>query len=460
MGGVEEGPPHRALGPYRLGRRIGSGAMGSVFEATHDKLGKSVALKILHTHIADEPRAVARFLREGQAAARLRHPHVVSVIDAGVGAEGTPYLVMELERGETLASMLRTFGVLEPEQAVDLILPLLSAIQHAHSLGIVHRDIKPANILISSDHVGDSVAKLADFGISRLAESATEQSLTADRGLLGTLPYMSPEQLVAAHQATAASDQYAIGVVLYECLTGRLPFEAAGTIELASAILHAPFTPPGAKNPKLPQALNQVVCRALEREADKRFPTIPALGEALLPFASEHVALVCSREFASWSDNRASRVPVAMGIGNTADDERLSLPPASPGRMGTVRKGLVAAALLGVIGALALIRWHEPSSDVEVRTTAFVTPSPVPTPAPAPTVEAPPSTGIDIAPSPLASDLPPIVASAPSVLLPVRKTSKDSSGHVRPLSSPTSPSARPSVATQPSAEDNGAPILD
>src|SRR5881227_3127018 len=143
-------PTPRTLGPYRVGKRIGSGGMASVFEATHDQLGKPVALKVLHPHIADEPRAVARFLLEGRAAARIRHPHAVSVIDAGVGAEGTPYLVMELEHGETLASLLRAFGVLEPMQAVDLILPLLSAIHHAHSLGIIHRDIKPANILIAS----------------------------------------------------------------------------------------------------------------------------------------------------------------------------------------------------------------------------------------------------------------------------------------------------------------------
>src|SRR2546423_14562271 len=153
-----------------MGRRIGSGGMASVFEATHDQLGKTVALKILHPHIADESRAVARFLREGRAAARIRHPHAVSVIDAGVGFDGTPYLVMELEHGETLASLLRTFGTLEPRHAVDLMLPIVAAVHHAHMLGIVHRDIKPANILIASDHVGDPVPKLADFGISKLLE--------------------------------------------------------------------------------------------------------------------------------------------------------------------------------------------------------------------------------------------------------------------------------------------------
>ncbi len=348
-------PTPRSLGPYRVGRRIGSGGMASVFEATHDQLGKAVALKVLHPHIADEPRAVARFLREGQAAARIRHPHAVNVIDAGVGSEGTPYLVMELERGETLASLLRTFGALEPAQAVDLVLPVVSAVQIAHSLGIVHRDIKPGNILIATDHVGDSVAKITDFGISRSIEAASENPITTERGVLGTLPYMAPEQLLAAHEATAASDQYSFGVVLYECFTGRLPFDAEGSIELASAFLHAPLVSPRAFRPEIPAPLDAIVCRALDRTPERRFSTMRALGEALLPYASERVALACAREFKATTARDAPRPsPRARLDSETLAEQRLSRAPA-PTRRTVARSAVVIA--VAVLAFVALFAW-------------------------------------------------------------------------------------------------------
>jgi eukaryotic-like serine/threonine-protein kinase len=309
---------HPMLGPYRLQKQIGSGGMASVFEATHEQLDKRVALKLLHPHVAEEPKAVARFLREGRAAARIRHPHAVSVLDAGMAPDGTPYLVMELERGETLASWVRTFGALGVEQAVDLMLPVLSAIQHAHALGIVHRDLKPANILIGSDHLGAPVPKIADFGISRSSAGAEEHLLTADRGLLGTLAYMAPEQIQAPHEAGAAADQYSAGVVLYQCLTGRLPFEADSAIELARLILHAPVPPLHVYVPNIPTSLEASVRRAMERNAHDRFSTIGEFARELLPFASEHVSLVCSRDFTE--AGIASRLRASIPPGGTMDD--------------------------------------------------------------------------------------------------------------------------------------------
>ncbi len=221
--------------------------MASVFEATHEKLDKTVALKIMHPHLAAVPRAVARFLREGQAAARIRHPHTVTVFDAGTTADGTPYLAMELERGETLRSWLRTFGPLGPAQTVDLLLPVLSAIQHAHSLGIIHRDV--------------------------------------------------PEQSRAPREAGEAADEYSCGVMLYECLTGRLPFEAESAADLSRLIQHAPVIPPRSTQPKVPAALEAVVLRTMEKELYRRFSSIADLARALLPFASEHAFLVYSRDF-------------------------------------------------------------------------------------------------------------------------------------------------------------------
>jgi serine/threonine-protein kinase len=446
----------RVLGPYRMGRRIGSGAMASVYEARHDQLGKTVALKVLHPHVADESRAVARFLREGRAAARIRHPHAVTVIDAGVGADGSPYLVMELEHGETLASLLRTFGILDSTHAVDLLLPLISAIHHAHSLGIVHRDVKPANILISSDHVGDSVAKITDFGISRLTEAASEHHVTADRGLLGTLAYMAPEQVVAAHEASDAADQYSVGVVLYECLTGRLPFEVDGAMRLAHAILHSPLVPARELNPNLPPELDAVVCRALEKVPGDRFSSMLAFGRALLPFASERVALVSSREFASSTDAPVTRSSSGPRMGPiTEDDESRPALVSRPSRKS--RKAAGAAGAAATLGMLALVVWagrHE--SRVEAHSTIAVTAT-APPPTPPPVLEPSPSPPIVATEGPVAATEPPTLTKAPSAPLPAHKV--DSHKHSSKIASPSG-SVRPSGPAQPSAEDNGAPILD
>src|SRR6266511_778300 len=279
------------VGSYRVCKQIGSGGMASVFEASHEKLDKTVALKIMHPHLAAVPRAVARFLREGQAAARIRHPHTVTVFDAGTTADGTPYLAMELERGETLRSWLRTFGPLGPAQTVDLLLPVLSAIQHAHSLGIIHRDVKPANILTGTDHLGEPVPKIADFEISRFEGDASDHPITAERGRLRTLAYTAPEQIRAPREAGAAADQYSCGVILYECLTGRLPFEAESAADLSRLIQHAPVIPPRSTQPKVPAALEAVVLRTMEKELYRRFTSIADLARALLPFASEHAFL-------------------------------------------------------------------------------------------------------------------------------------------------------------------------
>ncbi len=345
--------------------------MASVFEAVHEKLDKTVALKVLHPHVAANPRAVARFLIEGRAAARIRHPHAVSVFDAGTTSDGTPYLAMELERGETLASWVRAFGSLDPRQTVDLMLPVLSAIQHAHSLGIVHRDLKPANILIGSDHLGEPVPKIADFGISRFNRPGNDDLLTGEGGLLGTLAYMAPEQISAPHEAEAAADQYSAGVVLYECLTGRRPFETDNAKELRHLVLHAPVPPLRSSHPGIPVALEAVVLRAMDKEVAGRFSTIGDFARALLPFSSEHTFLVYSRDFAD--SGLIHRLPSSHPRGGT-QDEPLSAELEDFGEptgalapsVGRSRLWLVSVLLAAVaIGTIAVMSFgRSPRGDV------------------------------------------------------------------------------------------------
>ncbi|MFO0625529.1 MAG: serine/threonine-protein kinase [Polyangiales bacterium] len=212
------------LGRYRVLRRIGSGGMATVYEAEHGDLEKRVALKTLHPALTLDPEARARFLREGRAAARIRHPNVVEVFD--VGQEGdTLYLVMEHLAGEDLGTLLGREGSLGVERLVDLLLPVIAAVMTAHEAGVVHRDLKPENIFLARARNGTTVPKVLDFGISKLSGVGAGPRLTGSAAMLGTPVYMSPEQARSGH-VDARSDQYALGVILYECATGVLPFQA------------------------------------------------------------------------------------------------------------------------------------------------------------------------------------------------------------------------------------------
>ena len=211
--------------------------MGTVFEARHRTLGRRVAIKLLHVPVAGEVEseiAAERFLREGRVAARVQHPHVVDVYDYGVD-DGVPYLVMELVEGETLARRLEREAPLPLSTTVGLLLPVLSAVAELHAAGIIHRDLKPANILLACDRTGNPCPKVADFGVSRLDDGSP--GLTESGVVVGTFAYMAPEQGRASRAATEKSDQYALGVILYECATGSTPFQADAPYELLQAIV-------------------------------------------------------------------------------------------------------------------------------------------------------------------------------------------------------------------------------
>jgi tRNA A-37 threonylcarbamoyl transferase component Bud32 len=272
------------LGRYRVLRRIGSGGMATVYEAEHGDLEKRVALKTLHPALSVDPEARARFLREGRAAARIRHPHVVEVFD--VGQEGdTLYLVMEHLAGEDLGTLLGREGSLPVERLVDLVLPVIAAVMTAHEAGVVHRDLKPENIFLARARNGNTVPKVLDFGISKLSGAGAGPRLTGSAAMLGTPVYMSPEQARSGH-VDARSDQYALGVILYECATGVLPFQAPELYPLLHAIVQGEHRPPRSLRPELPDALEVVIERAMHRDADARFASLRELGQALLPLAS------------------------------------------------------------------------------------------------------------------------------------------------------------------------------
>ncbi len=266
-----------------LVRQIGQGGMGEVYEGMHRSLEKRVAIKVLHMRFGDDPIARERFHREGRAAARVRHPHAVEVFDCGI-ERGIAWLAMEYLEGETLLDAIDREGVLSTNRLVDLMLPVVAAVNAAHQQGIVHRDLKPGNIFLAQALHGIVQPKVLDFGVARVMDD--DMGITCSTTLLGTPYYMSPEQTKNGRNATVHSDQYSLGVMLYECATGTVPFEYERLFDLMEAIVRAPVAAPRAIRPDLSPDFEALILRAMHRNPARRFPSVRALGEALLPFAS------------------------------------------------------------------------------------------------------------------------------------------------------------------------------
>jgi len=279
-------------GRWRLIEPIDAGAMGVIFRGSHHLLGHPVAVKVLLPDIARDPRAIERFLREAQIAARLRHRNVVRVEDFGLdAAEGpdaptTPFLVMELLHGESLARRLARPPRLSARQVVAVVQQIGAALDAAHGAGIVHRDLKPENIFLARDIDGASspepVVKVLDFGVAKFADLlAAGGGATASNTLVGTPRYMSPEQARSSRSLDGRSDLWALGLLTYEMLTGSHPFEGEAIAELLVAILTHRIAPPSALRPELPTALDAFMEKALARPRHERFATGRALSDAL-----------------------------------------------------------------------------------------------------------------------------------------------------------------------------------
>jgi hypothetical protein len=295
------------VGSYELVARIGEGGMGTVYAAVHVGLGKRVAIKTLRHAFSEDADVRARFVREGKAAVAVRHPNVVDVDDVGVH-DGIPYLVMELLEGESLAAMLGRRERLSPQETADIVVPVLSAMAESHRAGVVHRDLKPDNIFLARGAGGLPVPKVLDFGISKLLETQSFR-LTGEKTMLGTPYYMAPEQASSARDVDARSDLYAIGVILYHALSGRVPFAGSSLAQVLSLILHAPPVPLQERAPDVPPALERVVLRAMEKDPAARYQDAQSLGRALLPFASERIVLTYRAELEGAAVGGGGREP-------------------------------------------------------------------------------------------------------------------------------------------------------
>jgi eukaryotic-like serine/threonine-protein kinase len=271
---------------YRLIRKLGEGGMGVVWVAHSLVLGVDVAIKLIRAGIGDIDLG-SRMAREAQATALLGHPAIVRVFDHGATAFGEPFLVMELVEGETLAALLARERKLDPIFAVKLLLPLLDGLRCAHERGIIHRDIKPENVLIGHDPLGRKMPKLLDFGIAKLDYQPSVNRLTQVGDVLGSPEFMSPEQARGAPDIDARTDVWAVCVVLYELITGELPFKIKNYNALMQSILHEQPKPTfetgaGDKN------LWRVISKGLSKTRERRWPNMTALGEALAFWLYDH----------------------------------------------------------------------------------------------------------------------------------------------------------------------------
>jgi serine/threonine-protein kinase len=256
--------------------------MGVVLRVTHLHLGEELAIKLLSPELAGDPDVRARFLREAQSAVRLRGEHVTRVSDVGMLPEGAPYIVMEYLRGGDLSAELGHRGMLPPSEIVDYVLQACEALAEAHALGIVHRDIKPSNLFLTHRPDGTPLVKVLDFGISKAPIAGP--LLTRTDTVMGTPGYMSPEQMKASKDVDARTDIWALGIVLYECLNGRRPFDAES---FSATVLRAATEPPPPMDPRIPRGLQAVVLRCLEKDRAARFQSMAELTVALAPFARD-----------------------------------------------------------------------------------------------------------------------------------------------------------------------------
>jgi len=296
---------------YRVLELLGRGGMGVVYKAEHARIGKVLALKLLTGELTRDSGQLARFKREAEMSSRLSHPNTVQVFDFGE-ADGLAYLAMEYVRGRDLGAVVSEAGRLDAERTMRIVIQICSSLAEAHDKGIVHRDLKPENIMIVHGAAGNDVAKVLDFGLAKLRESNELSNVTSSGAIVGTPYYMAPEQ-IRGEGVTPACDVYALGALLYSCLTGTVPFDAATPMGVFTRHLTEPPQPPNARVPELglSKGFERIIMMALSKSPSDRFPSAAALQGALVDElrggGGSVDSLLDSKQLLSGSDEAATR---------------------------------------------------------------------------------------------------------------------------------------------------------
>ena len=270
------------LPKYEIQEELGRGGMATVYRAHDARLGRDIALKVIHPHLRDSPEVVQRFAVEARIVAKLRHPNIVEVYDVSDPKDQEQYLVVECVRGVTLRQLLRERGALPAEVAAAIGLEVINALAHAHSLGVIHRDVKPENVLIAngdppSSKSSSAEIKLTDFGIAKLLDA---QGVTSTGQVLGSPAHMSPEQIEGA-DVTPRSDIFGLGVLLYESMVGHLPFEGNNPAQVLRRVLDGDYAPADVENASVGRSWSAILGRALEREAEARYVDCQEMRQAI-----------------------------------------------------------------------------------------------------------------------------------------------------------------------------------
>jgi eukaryotic-like serine/threonine-protein kinase len=441
--------PGSEFGVYRVGPCIGEGGMARVYQAEHAGLQRQVALKVLIDGVVGSgDDSHERFLREARIAAAIKHPNVVNLFDVGVH-EGTPFLVMELLSGTDLESLLAGKGPLDEGFVIDIMIPIVAGLAAVHDAGVVHRDLKPGNIFLSSGRYEEVEPKLLDFGISKAA-GAEKLKHTANGLLMGTPFYMSPEGL-RGEEMTPQSDQYSLGVVMYECVTGVNPFSASNFAEIFQLIGSASYVAPSVTRPQLSKRVERIILRAMSLDPAERFADLRELGRELLLLAGQRTRVTWALSFGDVPRTTLANARIPQVV----------TPPAALARPNAKRSWLLALAGAGVCLVLAAL--------LIGRTTTPESASPIvmqPAPAPTPLLAAPPEPVLSAAPrasvdaTPTSSPVSPARRASTRHHGPYKPPVPDTAGPDRDLqwevTTGVAPAPRPAARTGA----NGAPIFD
>ena len=348
------------IGPYRIERQIGAGGMGAVYLARHLQLDRRAAIKTLHREVATSPGLVRRFVDEARAATRIEHPGIVQVFDVGETDDGVAYIVMELLSGEPLSSRLERLGRLPPEQAIQIVQQTTDALGAAHRAGIIHRDLKPENLFLAADTAvpGGERVKVLDFGIAKLMEPGGI-SHTGTNMLMGTPPYMSPEQCRGGKHVDERSDIYSLGCILFQLVCGRPPFVYESIGEQIAAHLHE--SPPSPSSLAGPTALEPIIRRCLAKSPDERFASMADVAAALDRVQSGRAA---DEPVDSWTQSAEARFPPAQTPAPAAP----RVAGRQPGPQHTHRRfkpwWLLAPVIIGVAATAIIASDMDSGSDI------------------------------------------------------------------------------------------------